>query len=193
MVRRVLVLNGHPDPRPERLCAALCDAYVRGAHGAGYEVRRIDIGALDFPLIRSEAEFVDTTLGREIAEAQAALAWADHLVLVFPLWLGGVPALTKGFLEQVFRYGFALSPPGQPMRGLLTGRSARLIVTMGMPGTVFRVIFGAFGVRWMERGLLWICGIRPIRRTVFGSVQTAGDAARKAWLARVEALGATAA
>ena len=34
--KRILVINGHPDPAPEHLCAALADAYARGyAFAAG--------------------------------------------------------------------------------------------------------------------------------------------------------------
>lgn len=193
MVARVLVINGHPDPAAERLCAALAEAYVRGAHRAGHEVRRIDVGAADFPLIRSAADFTQGGPPPAMKVAQEAVAWADHLVLVFPLWLGGAPALLKGFLEQVFRYGFAISSPGEGVKGLLKGKSARLVVTMGMPAQAFRWIFGAFGSRSLERGLLWICGISPIRRTLFGAVETVSPEARAGWLAKMEALGAAAA
>ena len=187
MPRRILVINGHPDPHPERFAAALADAYVRGASSAGHQIRRLDVGALDFPLIRSEAEFMAPPPA-PIRDAQGAVAWADHLVIIFPLWLGGAPAALKAFLEQVFRYGFALNPPGQAMKGLLAGRSARLVVTMGMPALVFRGISGAFGVRSLERGLLWLCGVSPIRHSVLGGVGGPGSRRAK-WLLDVQALG----
>jgi putative NADPH-quinone reductase len=191
MVRKVLVINGHPDPSPERFAAALAEAYVRGAHAAGHQIRRLDVGALDFPLIRSQVAFVESEPPSVIRAAQEAIVWADHVVIIFPLWLGGAPAVLKGFLEQVFRYGFAISPPGEPVRGLLKGRSARLVVTMGMPGAIFRALFGAFGVRSLERGLLWISGVSPIRRSVLGGVE--GLASRRAkWLRDMQALGAAA-
>jgi len=188
MTRKILVINGHPDPSPKRFAAALAGAYVLGASAAGHQIRRLDVGALSYPMIRSQAEFQDEPALPVIREAQDAIAWADHLVIIFPLWLGGAPAVLKGFLEQVFRYGFALSPPGSAMKGLLGGRSARLVVTMGMPALVFRGVFGAFGVRSLERGLLWICGVSPIRRLVLGGVD--GPEARRAkWLRELRALG----
>jgi putative NADPH-quinone reductase len=190
MTRRILVINGHPDARPERLAAALAGAYIRGASGAGHQIRRLDVGAIDFPLIRRQAEFLDAA-PPAIREAQEAIAWAEHLVVIFPLWLGGAPALLKGFLEQVFRYGFAVSPPGEAVRGLLKGRSARLVVTMGMPAIAFRWVFGAFGVRSLERGLLWVSGVGPIRRSILGEV--AGSPSRRAkWLQDMYALGQSA-
>ena len=75
------------------------------------------------------------------------------------------------------------------MRPLLKGRSVRIIVTMGMPAPVFRLVFGAFGLRAVERGMLWICGFAPVRHLVLGGVG-AGSQTRR--LKAVEALGARA-
>lgn len=190
MAKTILILNGHPDPSPERFAAALAKAYAEGAASKGHEIRTIHVGALDFPLIRSAAEFVSPPAQTDIVAAQEAIAWAKHLVVIHPLWLGSAPALLKGFFEQVFRYGFALplEAHGFP-RGLLAGRTARVIVTMGMPAFIYRIMFGAHGVRALERSVLAISGIKPVRHTLIGSVE--GSAAkREQWLARVKALGA---
>ena len=192
MARKILVLNGHPDPRPQRLCAALADAYAAGAGAAGHQVRRIDVGALEFPLIRSFDDFTASPPPPAVREVQDALLWADHLVIVHPLWLGGAPALLKALLEQVFRYGFALPRPDEAARGFpagrLKGRSARVVVTMGMPALVFRLAFGAHGLRAVTRGVLWISGFRPIRHTLLGGVE-GPPAKRDAWLAQMKNLG----
>ena len=188
MGRKILVINGNPDPSTARFCAALAEAYVRGASLAGHQIRRIDVGSLDFPILRSQSEFTQTPPPCDILEAQHSVNWADHLVIIFPLWLGSAPALLKGFFEQVFRYGFALTQPGEPPKGLLVGRSARLIVTMGMPGAVFRLVFGAFGVRALERGVLWLSGIRPIRHTIIGGVDGTARG-RLDWLKAMQKLG----
>lgn len=191
MARRILVINAHPDPRPERLCAALAGAYAEGAAAARHEVRRLDLGDLDFPLIRSAEDF-DAPPPAVIADAQQAIVWSEHLVIVFPLWLGGPPALLKAFLEQAFRYGFAVPRPGEgsPLKGLLAGRTARLVVTMGMPALAYRWMFGAHGVRGLEGGVLWLSGFRRIHRTLLGGVGEANDAARADWLKRLRGLGA---
>lgn len=191
MAKKILIINGHPDPRAERLCTALCDAYSEGANKAGHDIRRLDVGRLDFPLIRTAAEFTQGPPPGEILAAQKAVIWADHLVVVFPLWLGAPPALLKGFFEQTFRYGFAIPEPGaKSMKGLLKGRSARLIVTMGMPAVIFRLAFGAFGVRSLARSVLALSGIRPIRTSLFGGA--GGPAPFAAWLDSVRRLGASA-
>ena len=193
MTRKVLVINGHPDPAEARFAAALACAYVRGASGAGHQIRRLDVGGLDFPLIRSAAAFTDEPPPPVIGDAQQAIAcWADHLVIIFPLWVGGAPAVLKGFLEQTFRYGFSVSRPGEPMRQLLKGRSARVIVSMGMPAPFFNLVFGAAGLRSLTRGVLWVSGFSPVRHTVVGGVETSAKR-RAALLAHVERMGAAAA
>lgn len=193
MSKRIVVINGHPDPSPARFCAALAAAYQAGAVAEGHEVRRLDVGALDFSLIRSRAEFEDSDPPAAILAAQDALRWAEHIVIVHPLWLGAAPALLKGFFEQTFRYGFATPQPGEGMpHGMLSGRSARLVVTMGMPGFVYQLAFGAFGVRAMKRGILGISGIRPVRATYLGLVELKADR-RQGWLRRVSDLGRRAA
>lgn len=190
MPKKILVLNGHPDGHPERLCAALANAYVRGAITAGHEIRRIDVATATFALIRSQSDFLDAEATPDVRRAQEDLRWADHLFIVHPLWLGGMPALLKGFLEQVFRYGVALSPPGEPPRGLLRGKSARVVITMGMPAAVFRWVFGAHGLKSLERGVLWISGFRPIRRVIIGNVEGADARLRGRWLKAMERYGA---
>ena len=189
MANHILIINGHPDPSPARFCAAICAAYEQGALSAGREVRRLDIGGLDLPPVRSAEDFIGGPLPADAATAQAAVRWADHIIFVHPLWLGAAPSLFKAFCEQVFRYGFAIPNGGGSFKGLLKGRSARVIVTMGMPALFYRLGFGAFGVRGFERGVLWLSGIRPIRHSFIGGVETSA-ATRKRWLSEVRRLGA---
>lgn len=190
MAKRILIIDGHPDPRAERLCTALCNAYSEAANKAGHDIRRLDVGRLEFPLIRSLAEFEESSPPPDIVAAQQAILWADHLVIVLPLWLGGPPAVLKAFLEQTFRYGFAVPRPGEKgVKGLLGGRSARLIVTMGMPALVYRLVFGAFGIRNIERSILGLSGIHPVRTSLFGGVGSHRAGQYENWLHEVRRLG----
>ncbi|QGM98935.1 NAD(P)H-dependent oxidoreductase [Methylocystis parvus] len=190
MTRNIAVIQGHPDPSPERLCRALAGAYASGAAAAGRNVRTIDVATLDFPLLRSQAAFESGVAPPAIAEAQETLRWADHWVIVYPLWLGDAPALFKGFIEQAFRPGFALRyRPGKLPEGLLKGKSARVIVTMGMPSLVYRFFFFAHGLRNLERNVLAYAGIAPVRATLIGSAKGMSREAAQRWLSKVEALG----
>lgn len=190
MSRRITILQGHPDPGGRRFGHALARAYDDGATSAANDVRVIDIARLDFPLLRTQDEWRRSSVPRSLAEAQDAIKWAEHLVLFFPLWLGTMPALVKAFLEQVLRPGFAMGMEGG-WKPLLRGRSARVVVTMGMPALLYRTLFRAHGVRGLESGILRVCGIRPIRETLIGNVEGCGADKRRMWIAQLGALGCT--
>lgn len=193
MQRRILIILGHPDGRPERLCRALADAYAEGARSAGHEVRLIDVATLDFPLLRSMEDFAERPLPVTLEDAAQAIETAEHIVFVFPLWLGTMPALLKAFLEQVMRPGVAFAHPKQGETGfaktLLEGRSARVVVTMGMPAFFYRFWYLGHGVAGMRRNILNFVGIGPVQETLFGSVEGAGDARRRKWIAEMRTLG----
>lgn len=191
MTKRVLILNGHPDPSADRFCAALCDAYAAGATAAGHAARRLDLDAAAAPILTAAAAFAEPPAD-DVQAVQAAMVEAEHLVIVFPLWLGGVPARLKALLEQVYRGGFGFESGPRGMNGKLKGRSARLVVTMGMPGLFFRVVFGGHGVKALARGVLWLSGYRPIRTSIVGGVEMIGAKGRADWLARMRRLGAKA-
>ncbi len=191
MPRRIVLIQAHPDADGGHLCHALAQAYADGAREAGHEVRVIDVGRLDFPLLRSQKDWLEGEVPASLRPAQDDIRWAQHLVFFFPLWLGDMPALLKGFLEQIARRGFAFEPvPGNPLgRKLLTGRSARVIVTMGMPSLVYRWIFRAHSLRSLERNILGFVGIGPIHETLVGGVDGLGREGAGRWLDEMAELG----
>jgi putative NADPH-quinone reductase len=194
MHQRILILQGHPDTGEAHLCHALADHYREGADAQGHEVRVIDLAALDFPLLRSQKEWETTPLPDSLTAAQASIAWCHHLALFFPLWLGDMPALVKAFLEQVLRPGFAFEyVEGNPLgRKGLKGRSARVVVTMGMPAAIYRHLYRAHSVKSLERNILGFVGLSPVRETLIGSVETMSEQRRKAWFRKLHELGANA-
>ena len=192
---RIVLIQGHPDAQAPHLCHALAQAYADGATAAGHEVRQIDVASIDFALLRSQHEWELGLLPAVLKPAQADIGWAQHIVLFFPLWLGDMPALLKGFLEQVARPGFAFNTEGGNTFGRkgLTGRSARVVVTMGMPALVYRWYFRAHSVKSLERNILGFVGIAPVNETLAGHVEQLGDAGVAKWKARMRVLGAKAA
>lgn len=187
---KVLILNGHPDAKGKNLCHALAEAYGEGARSSGHEVRRIDVAGLDFGFLHSQAEFEEGKAPAAIGEAQQDILWADHLVVVFPLWLGDIPAVLKAFFEQTLRPGFAFDyrPSGFPVMHL-KGRSARIIATMGMPAFVYRWYFCAHGLKNLKRNILKFVGFSPVKDTLIGSVGTTSKETIARRLAEVRELG----
>lgn len=188
--RRIVVLQGHPDSGGEHFCHALAAAYVAAARTAGHEVRVIDIAQLDFPLLRTKTDWETQGVPPGLCAANADIVWAEHLVILFPLWLGTMPALLKGFLEQVLRIplttadGLAQKVMAKP----LLGKSARVIVTMGMPALVFRWYFRSHGLKVLERNILAFVGVRPVRSNVIGLVE-GSPKARGRWLEKMADFG----
>jgi putative NADPH-quinone reductase len=67
-------------------------------------------------------------------------------------------------------------------KGLLAGRSAPIVVTMGMPALIYRWCFRAHGVRGLERSVLKFAGMMPVRETLLGMVDVTSAAKRRAGL-----------
>ncbi len=191
MGKRITIIQGHPDPAGGHFVHALAEAYERAARGAGHEVKRIDVARLEFRLVQNAQEWERNPVSEPIDTAQQALAWAQHILIVYPLWLGDMPALLKGFFEQALRPGFAFgkAAPRRMPKKLLAGRSARIVVTMGMPALFYRVVYRAHSLKSLERNILRFVGFAPVRSTVIGMVEGSKDA-RADWLARLGALGA---
>jgi len=129
---RIALIQGHPTADARHFCHALADAYRKGAEEGGHEVRAVDVAKLQFTVLRSRSEWEGELSARDIADAQAIVAWAEHLVFVYPLWLGTMPALLKAFLEQTLRPGFAMGKEDEAKgwSKRLAGKSARIVVTM---------------------------------------------------------------
>lgn len=195
MLRHIAIVQGHPDTAGGHLCHALAGAYADGAREAGHEVQTIDVAQIDLAYLRAQEEWRQPATDPAVRAAQDVVRWADHLVIIYPLWLGDMPALLKSFLEHLSRGGFAISPkPNGTWTRHLTGKSARVIVTMGMPAFVYRWYYFAHSLKSLRRNFLGFAGIRPVRQTVLGMVD--GDRrapARARWLDDMRRLGARAA
>lgn len=192
MSKRILIIQGHPDATARHLGHALAEAYAEAAQSAGYTVRWTHVGQLDFPLLRSQKAWEEAAVPLNLRQAQEDIRWAEHLVIFFPLWLGDMPALLKGFLEQVARPGFAFKyDKGRTAFGQkgLKGRSARVVVTMGMPALVYRWYFRAHSVKSLERNILGFVGIAPVSETLIGMVGNLKEEAAQQWLGKMRKLG----
>ena len=195
MSKQILLIQAHPDTTQPHLCHALASSYASGAEKAGHLVRHVNLAELDFPLLRSQQDREKGAVPASLKPSQDDIGWAEHIVFFFPLWLGDMPALLKGFLEQVARPGFAFTREegGNPFgKKGLTGRSARVVVTMGMPALVYRWYFRAHSVKSLERNILGFVGIAPVHETLIGMTGNMKPLEAAKWLDKLERLGAKA-
>ncbi len=189
MKKNILIIQGHPDANKLHFCHAIASAYKNGARNSSYNVKKINVAQLDFPILHTQDEFEHGALTEDIKSSQNLIRWADHIVIIYPLWLGAMPALLKGFFEQTFRYGFAIGKESKKMpKKLLKGKSARIIITMGMPAFVYRWLFGAHSLKCLKKSILGLTGIKPIKHSLIGTINSSSSK-REKWLKKTQVLG----
>ncbi|MDF2670081.1 MAG: NADPH:quinone reductase [Paenibacillus sp.] len=189
MRANIAIINGHPYSKS--YCTALSEAYHKGAIASGAAVRTIDIGSLSFEPNLKYGYHQRLELEEDLIAAQETIRWADHLVFVYPIWWGTVPAILKGFIDRVFLPGFAYQnrPNSMFWDKLLKGKSARLIVTMDSPSWYNRWVYKQAGHHVMKRATLQYCGVNPVKITELCPIKPSTDKQREQWLTDVEALG----
>jgi NAD(P)H dehydrogenase (quinone) len=184
---RIAIIVGHP--RTATFCEALGQAYRTGARAGGHEVSIFVTSKMTFdPILHEGFERVQE-LEPDLQVAHDAILAADHLVFIFPLWLGTLPAVLKGFLERVLQPDLVDAAKQGRFLPLFKGKSARIIVTMGMPGFVYRWWYGAHAVKILKRNILRFLGAGKVSSTIHGNVEGVGLEGRERWLNAAEEMG----
>lgn len=183
----LLVILGHT--RTDSLCGALARAYAAGATDIGCTVRTLAVGEMRFNPDVTALSPAQQPLEPDLETARDLIAWADHLVFVYPNWWGTMPARMKGFLDRVLYPGFAFREEGGHYYGLLAPRTAELLITMDVPPLVYRLFQGAPGERAMARATLGLCGITTLDVHRFSAPSHSDAPTRARWLTHARALG----
>lgn len=188
-MKKILIIQGHPDK--ESYCHALANAYVKGAASSGAEIKMIRTGELKFNPNLSFGYRKRTELEPDLLQAQEDIRWADHIVMVYPIWWGMVPAVLKGFIDRVFLPGFAFQkhPNSLWWDKLLKGKTARIISTMDTPPWYYRFIYKMPSNHAIKKITLEFSGIRPVKVTNIGPLKDSSERFRKKWLDKVEKIG----
>jgi putative NADPH-quinone reductase len=187
--KKILIINGHPDK--ESYCFALADAYKKGALASGAEVQEINIRELDFNPNLEFGYRKRTPLETDLLAAQEKLKSAEHLVWIYPVWWGSVPAIMKGFLDRVLLPGFAFKKRENSVwwDKFFTGKTARLICTMDQPTWYYRLINRGPSHQAMKKLTMKFIGIRTVRITSIGPLRLSKNTFRQKKLDKIEALG----
>lgn len=189
MSRKLLIINGNP--KPESLGAALAERYAEAARGS-HTVSTWSLSKMRFEPNLNLSQWRDTPREDDLQKLQEEMQWADHWVIVAPIWWGGVPAQFKGLIDRTLvpGFGFKYKAGSLMPERLLTGRSARVILTMDTPPWYDRLMFKEPGVRQLRKLTLEFCGLKPVKVTRFGPVIQSTEAQRERWLNEVARLGA---
>lgn len=188
-MKKILVINGHP--QKESFCGALAKKYEEGASASGADCFLVNLHELHFNLNLEYGYKKQMELEPDLVKAQSLIQDADHVVFVYPIWWAMMPALLKGFIDRVFLSGFAFKyRSNSPLWDkLLTGKTARIIITMDSPRWYYRFVLKSPGINAMKKGVLEFCGFKPVKVTVFTPLRKSADDTRQKWLHSVELLG----
>ena len=181
---------GNPD-KDGTLSSEIADVYEREANAAGHEVRRTNLGDLQFDPILHKGYKVNQAYEPDLVKFQEDVKWCEHFVSIFPIWWSDMPALMKGLIDRVWMPGFAYNfrkgkIPGWYRR--LKGRSARIIVTSDSHPLLLWILFGGNINSWV-RGVLRFSGFAPVRKTWFSGMKKLTPERAQKLLTKVERLG----
>lgn len=189
---RTLVVFCHPDPAS--FVAAAKDRVLTGLHIGGHEVRLVDLYAEGF---RPELDLddwrswsgPDTPADDQLQRHADDLRWAEAIVLVYPTWWSGQPAMLKGWIDRVWRNGVAWERPtgAGRRRAALTNVRRIVVVTTHGSSKLMNALEGESGKRLAFRSIRSMCHprVRTSWVAMYG-LDRADDARRTAWLERVE-------
>ncbi|MEM8582856.1 MAG: NAD(P)H-dependent oxidoreductase [Bacteroidota bacterium] len=188
-MKNILIINGHPDK--ESYNFALARAYKKGAEKSGAEVREIIIQDLTFNPNLQYGYRKRTELEPDLVKSQESLKWADHIVWVYPVWWGSVPAIMKGFLDRVLLPGFAFKKREGSVwwDKYFTGKTSRLICTMDQPAWYYRWFNRSPSHHAMKKLTMNFIGVKSVKISSIGPLRLSKDEFRKRWLVKVERLG----
>ncbi len=183
--KKIALILGHPDR--DSFCGAIADTYVQNAQAAGHEVRSFYLGELEFDPILRHGYRQRQTLEPALEQVQQALSWAEHVVLVYPVWWGSMPALLKGLLDRVLLPGFAFKyrQNSSLWDKLLSGRTGQAFITMDTPRWFFRWVYKMPAHHQLKKTILEFCGFQPVRIDTFAPLRDADDGKRQQWLTQV--------
>lgn len=185
--RKVFILMGHPDT--DSLNRTLADEYQRGSEEAGHEVRRMNIGEMQFDPVLHKGYKVRQELEPDLVSFQENVKWSDHFVVFYPSWWSTMPALLKGLFDRVWLPGFAFHFSGDfSWKKMMNGKSASMIVTSDTIPLAQRIIFGDT-TNELRKGILWFAGFGPIRVHKYGYLKHFGMWRRERLKRKVYDLG----
>ena len=139
---KIMIVVGHP--QRTTFCEALGQAYAQGAASGGHDVKLFLLAEMKFDAILHDGYRKAQPLEPDLRVAYETLALCDHLVLIFPLWCGDMPAILKGFIERILQPDLiARQNTDTAMNwNIFANKTARVVMTMGMPVSIYRWWYG---------------------------------------------------
>ncbi|KRD61436.1 NADPH-quinone reductase [Flavobacterium sp. Root935] len=188
-MKKILIINGHPNP--DSFNFGIAESYKNGAESSGAVIETITIASLDFNPNLKFGYQKRTELEPDLLESWDKIKRADHLVWIHPVWWGGLPAITKGFIDRLFLPGMAFQYRENSVwwDKLLKGKTAHIITTLDQPSWYYRFVYGRPSVNQLKKSTLEFCGIKPVKVSYIGIIKGSEEKQRKKWLDKVYNFG----
>jgi NAD(P)H dehydrogenase (quinone) len=189
-MKKVLIINGHPNS--ESYCTSLTKAYTNGSVAAGNEVVVLNLFDLKFN-INFEGTYSkesNNNLEADLVFAQEKIKWAQHIVVIHPVWWGSVPAILKGFFDRTLLPGFAFKYKKDSAFWdmLLIGKTASIIYTSDTPPWFYKLFYRVPSINMVRDRVLGFCGIKTISVTGIGPIRNSTQTFREDWIIKIEKL-----
>lgn len=184
-MKKILIINGHPNPSSFNF--AIAESYKNGALQSNAQVETITIAELQFNPNLKYGYQKRTELEPDLLASWEKIKRADHLVWIHPVWWGGLPAITKGFIDRLFLPGMAFQYRENSVwwDKLLKGKTAHIITTLDQPGWYYRLLFARPSVNQLRKSTLEFCGVKTVKVSYIGIIKTADDFQREKWLQKI--------
>ncbi len=187
-----LIIYSHPNPASFN--HAIYETVLNVLKQKGQSVRIRDLYALHFDPVLRATDFEAAQQGkvsRDVEIEQDHVRWAQVLTFIYPIWWGGMPAITRGYIDRVFFKGFAYDYDANGAVALLPGKKVYIINTLGAPLSAYEAS-GMFKSmeQTIDKETFQFCGMEVIGHKYFGSVATVTDEERKKMLEEVATLTA---
>lgn len=185
---KYLIVYAHPNPAS--FSKAILDTATQTLKAAGHEVQISDLYAQNFQPVLGPADFAEYAQGKVNADVQAEqdkVRWAEELIVIYPVWWAGAPAILKGWIDRVFTHGFAFAYGPEGAKGLLGGKAVRTFSPTGTPLEIlnqYQILPSAQTIN--ANGIFGFCGLEVRGQHFFGAVPAVDDATRKEYLAQVQ-------
>jgi len=162
--RKITILLGHPDR--DSLSGELANIYESAAKFAGHEVRRTNLGDMQFDPILHHGYKAIQELEPDLKKLQEDIKWCDHFVLIYPNWWCTMPALLKGLFDRFWLPGFCFGFHKEGIKSHLhlwkrymKGKTARVFVLSGTVPIAIYLFFGDY-TNEIKKGILWFAGFK---------------------------------
>ena len=173
--QRVLIVYGNA--KSNGLCRHLVERVIEhlDQRGAQWRFHNLLEDGFD-PVLRmgpeqAHAEALTAEEDPLVHRYQQDVLWAEHLVIVQPVWWFAPPAILKGWVDRVLVDGIAVDHSQEPPAGLLGGKKALLVQTFKAPRVVDRLLMRRISTSFWSRAVFFSVGIESTATLALYEVQ----------------------